>query len=210
MRIILASTSRYRRELVKRLVLPIETMASPYDEEADKATFAHLSLDALVVHLAHGKARALARQFPDALVIGCDQMGVHGTQRLGKPHTFEAACAQLEGLQGSTHQLLTAVAVHHGASNREEHLLDVHTLTMRRLTRAQIEHYVRSDEPLDCAGSYRVEALGVALFEAIRGDDFTAVIGLPLTCTVTLLARFGVDCLTSLGYEEHTVRENGR
>ena len=195
MRIILASTSRYRRELVTRLQLPIEAMASPYDEEPVKLAHAHLPLTELVVMLACGKARALAAEHPDALVIGSDQMGDLDGHRLGKPHTFEAACAQLERLQGRAHRLLTAVCVRHGATGREEVALDVHTLVMRPLTRGQIERYVKADGPLDCAGSYRVESLGVALFERITGDDFTAVIGMPLTKTVALLARLGADVL---------------
>jgi septum formation protein len=192
---ILASTSPYRRELVKRLGISIEPMASSYDEEHDKTVLSHLPLESLVVHLAHGKARALAQKYPDALIIGSDQMGNLDGKRLGKPHTFEAACAQLRAMQGRTHQLLTAVAVHHGATGREEHLLDVHTLKMRALTDAEIVNYVRSDNPVDCAGSYKIESLGIALFEQVVGDDFTAIVGLPLTKTVTLLARFGVNVL---------------
>jgi septum formation protein len=191
MRILLASTSRYRRELVKRLAVPIEALASPYDEEADKLAHAHLPIEALVMHLARGKAAALAALHPDALVIGSDQMGELDGARLGKPHTFEAACAQLERMAGRTHRLHTAVVVHHGATGRVETALDTHTLVMRPLSRDAIERYVRADDPVDCAGSYRVESLGVALFERITGDDFTAVIGLPLTKTITLLERFG-------------------
>jgi septum formation protein len=195
MRIILASTSRYRRELVTRLGVPIEAMASPYDEEAAKLAHAHLPLEELVVLLAHGKARALAAEHPDALVIGSDQMGDLDGTRLGKPHTFEAACAQLASMAGRAHRLHTAVAVHHGASGRVETALDTHHLVMRPLSTAEIERYVRADDPVDCAGSYRVESLGIALFERVTGDDFTAVIGLPLTKTVSLLGRFGVGVL---------------
>jgi septum formation protein len=195
MRILLASTSRYRRELVQRLRVPIECLAPPYDEEADKAAHAHLPIPELAMHLAKGKAASLAALHPDALVIGSDQMGELDGARLGKPHTFEAACAQLGRMAGRTHRLHTAVAVHHGASGRVEAALDTHTLAMRALTADEIERYVRADDPVDCAGSYRVESLGVALFERITGDDFTAVIGLPLTKTVTLLGRFGQSVL---------------
>ena len=191
MRIILASTSRYRRELVQRFKVPVESLAPPYDEDADKAAHAHLPIEELVTHLAKGKAASLAALHPDALVIGSDQMGELDGQRLGKPHTFEAACAQLERMAGRAHRLHTAVAVHHGASGRVEVALDTHTMVMRPLTRDDVERYVRADDPIDCAGSYRVESLGIALFERVTGDDFTAVIGLPLTKTVTLLERFG-------------------
>ncbi len=193
MRIILASTSRYRRELVQRLRVPIESVAPPYDEDADKAAHGHLPIEDLVTHLARGKAASLAALHPDALVIGSDQMGALDGARLGKPHTFEAACAQLERMAGRTHRLHTAVAVHHGATGRVETALDTHTMVMRALSRDEIERYVRADDPIDCAGSYRVESLGIALFERVTGDDFTAVIGLPLTKVVALLARFGVS-----------------
>lgn len=191
MRIILASTSRYRRELVQRLRVPIESLAPPYDEDADKEAHAHLPIESLVMHLARGKAAALAALHPDALVIGSDQMGELDGARLGKPHTFEAACAQLGRMAGRTHRLHTAVAVHHGATGRVETALDTHTMVMRALTPDEIARYVKADDPIDCAGSYRVESLGIALFERVTGDDFTAVIGLPLTKTVSLLARFG-------------------
>ncbi len=191
MRIIIASTSRYRRELVQRFEVPVECLAPPYDEDADKAAHSHLPIEELVMHLARGKAASLATLHPDALVIGSDQMGELDGARLGKPHTFEAACSQLERMAGRAHRLHTAVAVHHGSSGRVEVALDTHTLVMRSLTRDDIERYVRADDPIDCAGSYRVESLGIALFERVTGDDFTAVIGLPLTKTVTLLERFG-------------------
>ena len=195
MRIVLASTSRYRRELVSRLGVPVECVAPDYDEEPVKLAHAHLPLGELAVLLAHGKARAVAKEHPDALVIGSDQIAEVDGERLSKPVTPEKARAQLARLQGREHRLLTAVAVHHGASGRAESALDVHTLAMRPLTDAQIARYVDADRALDCAGSYRVESLGVALFERISGDDFTAVIGLPLTRTVALLARLGHDVL---------------
>ncbi len=195
MRIILASTSKYRRELVQRLGASIGCMAPPYDEDTEKAAHAHLPIEELVMHLARGKAASLADDDPDALIIGSDQMGELDGAPLGKPHTFEAACAQLARLAGREHRLHTAVAIHHGATGRVETALDTHRLQMRPLTRAQIERYVRDDDPVDCAGAYRVESLGVALFERITGDDYTAVIGLPLTKVVTLLGRFGVSVL---------------
>lgn len=193
--IILASTSKYRRELVQRLGVPVSSAAPLCDEDVEKAAHAHLPIAELAVHLATAKARSVAAQRPDALVIGSDQIGELDGVALGKPGSYDAACAQLERMSGREHRLYTAVAVVHGASGRVETALDVHSLTMRSLTRAEIERYVRADDPIDCAGSYRVESLGVALFERIRGDDFTAVIGLPLTAVVSLLTRFGVRVL---------------
>jgi septum formation protein len=195
MKIILASTSRYRRELVARLGLDVECVAPPYDEEVDKAAHPHLPLPDLARHLARGKARSLAAEHPDALVIGSDQIAEIDGWRLSKPHTPEGARTQLRRLAGREHRLHTAVALHHGATGRTEEALDVHRLKMRALTDDEIDAYVRRDAPLDCAGSYRVESLGVALFERITGDDYTAVIGLPLTRLTELLGRFGVSVL---------------
>ncbi|MEI8254332.1 MAG: nucleoside triphosphate pyrophosphatase [Deltaproteobacteria bacterium] len=189
-RVLLASTSRYRHELVSRLGLDVACLSPPYDEEEAKRALGPVTPEALVVELARGKAASLAAHHPGAVVIGADQVAVIDGEVLGKPGTLERACAQLERLAGREHRLLTGIAVASGG--RVETALDVHTLRMRPLSRAAIEDYVRRDAPLDCAGAYRVEALGIALFESLRGEDFTAIIGLPLTRVVTLLARFGI------------------
>lgn len=195
MRIVLASTSRYRRELVGRLGLPIESVAPPYDEEAGKREAMWLPAEEIVAHLARGKARSVVEAGRDALIIGSDQAVEVDGELLGKPGSEEAARAQLRRLAGREHRLLTAVAVLHQATDRIEEALDVHTMAMRSLSDAAIEAYVRRDRPLDCAGAYRVESLGIALFERMIGDDFTAIIGLPLTRLTTLLERFGVRVL---------------
>jgi septum formation protein len=193
--IVLASTSRYRRALIARLGVPVTCVSPDYDEERDKIAHAHLPPGELAMHLAHGKARSVARRYPDALVIGSDQIAAVEGVRLSKPRTEAGARAQLARLQGKTHRLFTAVAVHHGATGRSVEALDVHELTMRPLTDTQIARYVSLDDVLDCAGAYRVESLGIALFQRIHGDDFTAVVGLPLTKTVALLAQMGFDVL---------------
>lgn len=195
MRLVLASTSPYRRELVARLGLGVVCVAPPFDEEAAKAELGPVPAEELVLRLARGKAESVRSAGEDALVIGSDSVAEIDGRVLGKPGTEEKAKAQLGLLSGTTHRLLTAVAVHHPASGRTEQLLDVHTLAMRRLGAPEIAEYVRRDLPLDCAGSYRVESLGIALFERISGDDFTAVIGLPLTKLVALLGRFGLEVL---------------
>lgn len=189
-RLVLASTSRYRRELIERLGLAIECVAPPFDEEAAKTSLAHLRAEELVVALARGKAASLSALDPHAIVIGADQVAEIDGTILGKPGTRENAVAQLSRLAGREHRLLTGVAV--ACGSRVETALDVHSLRMRALAREAIEAYVGRDAPLDCAGSYRVESLGIALFESLRGDDFTAIIGLPLTKVVTLLERFDV------------------
>lgn len=195
MKIVLASTSRYRRELIARLTIDVEQAAPPFDEEAAKPRLAGRPVEELVATLARGKALSLREAYPDALLIGSDQAAEIDGEVLGKPGTEEAARAQLRRLSGREHRLLTAVAVLRASDGRIEEALDVHRLRMRQLTDREIEAYVRRDQPLDCAGAYRVEALGIALFERVTGDDFTAVIGLPLTRVVAMLERFGVRVL---------------
>ncbi|HZF49494.1 MAG TPA: nucleoside triphosphate pyrophosphatase [Polyangiaceae bacterium] len=199
MRIVLASTSRYRRELIQRLGLGVESAAPAFDEEAEKKALEALSPEALVASLARGKARSLGEAYPDALIIGSDQAAEVDGELLGKPGTEEAARAQLRLLSGREHRLLTAVAVFEPRTGRLEEALDVHRLSVRALSDEAIARYVRLDRPLDCAGSYRVEALGIALFDRLSGDDFTAIIGLPLTRVVALLDRFGVRVLEGEG-----------
>ena len=195
MRVILASTSRYRRELVARLGLAVECVSPDFDEDAAKQALCALSIPERARTLALGKAWSLGARFPDAVILGSDQIAEIDGEPLGKPHTVEGARAQLRRLSGRAHRLHTAVALHHAASGHTESDVDTHTLQMRSLDAAAIADYVARDAPLDCAGSYRIEALGIALFEHVRGDDFTAVIGLPLTRVVTLLERFGVRVL---------------
>lgn len=194
-RLVLASTSRYRAELVARLGIQVETRAPDFDEREAERSLAVTSTEELAIALARGKAESLAATCPDALIIGADQIAEIDGERLHKPGTEASARAQLARLQGRAHRLVTAVTVLSAATSRAETLVDVHHLTMRPLGEAAIARYVERDRPLDCAGSYRIEALGIALFERIDGADFTAIIGLPLTCVVTLLARHGVDVL---------------
>lgn len=193
--LVLASTSRYRRALLERLGLAFEAIAPPFDEEAHKQRHAHLSAEALSLELARGKALSVAATRPEAIVIGSDQIAVLEGARLDKPGTAEAACAQLRRLAGREHRLVTSVLVVQGARMIEH--IDVHTLRMRALDDAQIAAYVARDAPLDCAGSYRIESLGVALFETVRGEDATAVIGLPLAALARMLTQLGLDPLRS-------------
>lgn len=185
--LVLASTSRYRRELMDRLGVPYEARAPLYDEEHDLG----LVPDDLVQELARRKAESLAAACPDALVIGADQVAELDGAVLLKPGSVDAAVAQLRSLAGRTHRLLTGVAVHDPRSGRTEVALDVHRMTMRPLGEPALRAYVERDRPVDCAGAYKVECAGVALFEAMEGRDFTAIVGLPLTVVVTLLGRFG-------------------
>jgi septum formation protein len=193
MDLVLASTSPYRRALLERLRLPFEAVAPPFDEEAEKAALSHLDPEALSLALARGKALSVARARPGAIVIGSDQIATIDGRKLDKPGTEDDARAQLGLLAGRTHRLVTSVVV-----VRDETIhahVDVHELTLRPLSEAQIARYVARDAPLDCAGSYRSEGLGVALFERVRGEDATAVVGLPLIAVSRLLAQLGLDPL---------------
>ncbi|RME74089.1 MAG: septum formation protein Maf [Planctomycetota bacterium] len=199
-RLVLASTSPYRRALLERLGLAFDAV-SPDGVDEQAALRSDAPPEAIARQLARAKAESLAQRFPDALLIGADQIAVAPSsggqpeRLLGKPGTVEHAIEQLAELSGRTHRLLTAVAVHDPTSGRSLDALDVHEITLRALSRETLRRYVLHDMPLDCAGAYRIERLGVALMERIRGDDFTAVIGLPLTRLVHLLAEFGFEVI---------------
>jgi len=191
--VVLASTSPYRAALLARLGVQAEGVAPGVDEEPLQS--AGLAPSAMVAALARAKAEAVAAHRPDAIVIGGDQCAALGEQVLGKPGSVARAVAQLERLSGRTHDLWTGVCVLAPGAARFE-TVDHHTLTMRALSRAQIEGYVVRDTPLDCAGSYKMEGLGVALFERVSGADGTAIVGLPLMWLSVVLSHLGVDVLT--------------
>jgi septum formation protein len=174
--LILASTSPYRRELLARLRLAFEAMPPGVPEErVDGESPADQAL-----RLALAKAQAIARRHPGALVIGADQVAAAGEQVLGKPGDAVRCRAQLASLSGKTARFYTACAVLGvGAGVRLAHV-DTTTVVFRSLTADEIERYVAREQPYDCAGCFKAEALGVALFECIESQDPTALIGLPL------------------------------
>jgi len=188
-KIILASTSKYRKALLERLGLSLDCIAPGVDEEACKAEIEDPV--ALAAHLARAKACAVAELWPDAVVIGADQLATIDGRILGKPGTFENAVTQLQSLSGRTHTLVTAMTVAGPGGQMQSHL-DLSRLTMRPLTRPELEKYVARDNPLDCAGSYKLEEAGIALFERIETDDYTAITGLPLVALVGILRSLGV------------------
>jgi septum formation protein len=198
--LILASTSPYRRTLLERLNIPFEVASPNVDEDSCR----HMEPEAMVRHLARAKAKAIPH--PDALVIGSDQCVDLGGEILGKPGTSEAAIAQLQQMAGRAHRLLTAVAIHDTRTGETRDALDVHVLIMRALTQGEIETYVAQDQPLNCAGSYKLEEHGRALFEHIQPDpslpDETAIIGLPLERTLELLRVLGADLPSKLPPQE--------
>ena len=191
--LILASTSRYRQELLSRLGLPFET-ASP---QVDETPHAGETPAALSLRLALAKAQAVARRFPLAVVIGSDQVADLDGLPIGKPGSHERAVAQLRSMRGRTVLFQTAVALVQASSGHERVERVAVKVRFRDLRDAEIEHYLRREQPYDCAGSAKCEGLGIALLEAIKSDDPTALIGLPLILTCALLREVGLDPLGS-------------
>ena len=189
--LILGSTSRYRRELLQRLRLPFDVIAP----EVDETPFAAEAPAALALRLAMAKAQAVAVRHPDAIVIGSDQVADLDGQPMGKPETHDRAVAQLRRLSGREAVFQTAVAVVRQDTGYAQALLASVRVRFRVLGDAEIEHYLRAEEPYDCAGSAKSEALGIALLDAIDSDDPTALIGLPLIRTCKLLREAGLDPL---------------
>ena len=191
--LILASSSRYRRELLDRLGVPYRTMSPDVDE----TPLAGEAPAALALRLARAKAQAVAAACPGAVVIGSDQVCDLEGRALGKPGSFERAVAQLEDMQGRRVVFHTAVAVVHADGSVEDTVSDT-VITMRSLSRETIEDYVRREQPYDCAGSAKIERLGIALMESVASDDPTSLIGLPLMRLTGMLARAGVPVLARL------------
>ena len=190
-RLILASTSPYRRELLARLGLPFEVVAPEVDETPPLG----MAPATLAERLALAKAEAVADRYVDAVVIGSDQVAELDGLPIGKPHTHERAVAQLRTMSGRRVIFHTAVAVVRRDRGYASGLLATVMVTFRTLSDAEIEHYLRAEQPYDCAGSAKSEALGIALLAAIESDDPTALIGLPLIRTCTLLREAGLDPL---------------
>ena len=189
--LILGSTSRYRKELLARLRIPFET-ASP---DVDETPHSNESPKDLALRLALAKARAVALKYPEAVVIGSDQVAdLEGTP-LGKPGNHQNATLQLQRMRGKTVIFQTALSVVCIATGYERTDLAEVKVKFRDLSDAEIETYLRAEEPYDCAGSAKSEGLGIALLDAIVNDDPTALIGLPLIRTCQMLREAGVKLL---------------
>jgi septum formation protein len=189
--LILASTSRYRRELLERLRIPFDVV-SPEVDETPGAGETPMSL---AQRLALAKARAVAKAHPNAVVIGSDQVADLDGEPIGKPGTHDRAVEQLRAMRGRSIVFHTAVAVVRESTGFAEGLLAQVTVRFRDLSDAEIENYLRLEEPYDCAGSAKCETLGIALLDAIDSDDPTALVGLPLIRTSRLLRAAGIDPL---------------
>lgn len=191
--LVLASTSPYRRELLGRLGLAFSVCSPDVDETPN----AEESPADLVRRLAEAKARAGAQQHMDAaLVIGSDQVAVVDDEVLGKPGSFERACEQLTRLSGRRVTFLTGLCLYNTALQRTQVDMVPFTVEFRRLTHHQIAAYVRREQPLNCAGSFKSEGLGISLFTRMEGEDPTALVGLPLIRLVDMLTAEGVEVLS--------------
>jgi septum formation protein len=189
--LILGSTSRYRRELLERLRLPFTADAPRVDETPLPGE----APAALATRLALAKAHEVAARHPGALVIGSDQVADVDGEAIGKPGTHERAVAQLRRMSGRSVVFQTAVAVVRPDTGFEQVERVPVTVRFRALDDDEIEHYLRLEQPYDCAGSAKCETLGIALLSAIESDDPTALVGLPLIRTSALLRAAGLDPL---------------
>ena len=189
--LVLASTSPYRRTLLERLGIPFETAAP----DTDESPLENESPSALVARLSEAKARAIAPQFSNALIIGSDQVAVLNEQILGKPGNHENAVQQLQAASGHRVDFLTGLCLLNTQTQHCHVEVVPFSVVFRPLSDAQIEQYLLKDKPYNCAGSFKSEGLGISLFEKMEGDDPNALIGLPLIALITMLAREGVNVL---------------
>lgn len=174
--IILASTSLSRQKILKKFNIPFEIMVP----DCDETPYQNESPIALVLRLSKTKALSIANKFPDAIVIGSDQVGVLKNKVIGKPHTFENAVKQLQESSGQTIQFYTGLSVIHKVSDFSKTLYDPFSVTMRDLSEPEIKAYLTKERPFYCAGSFKCDELGITLFEKLQGNDLNSLIGLPL------------------------------
>lgn len=187
--IVLASSSAYRKALLARLGLDCRAIAP----ETDESALPHETAAATALRLAQAKARSVTAHERTALIIGSDQVAVLDDKAVGKPGSHAAAARQLREMSGNTVIFHTAICLLNAATGAVQLDNVPTTVRFRRLSDAQIERYLQRDQPYDCAGSAKIEALGIALVEHVASADPTALIGLPLIALVTMLAREGVS-----------------
>ena len=193
-KLVLGSSSPYRKELLERLGVPFECVSADIDESRHEGE----TPEALCVRLAREKALRVKSMVGDAIVIGSDQVAVLGERILGKPHTRERAIEQLSSMQGQTVYFLTALCIIGEKGEIFETMVPT-IVTMKKLSVKTIENYLDREQPFNCAGSAKIEKLGIALMKEVRSTDPTALIGLPLIETVNLLAKAGLEIIEGIG-----------
>jgi len=185
MKLILASTSPFRKTILEKLGITFET-ASP---EVDETALADESPQQLVERLSIAKAKAIAEKNEDALVIGSDQVAVIDGKILGKPHTHENAVNQLQNASGKTVTFYTGLCLFNSENKQYQSEVVPFKVVFRQLTNEQIENYLQKEQPYNCAGSFKSEALGIVLFERLEGEDPNTLMGLPLIRLVKMLEQ---------------------
>lgn len=191
MKLVLASTSPFRRQLLDRLHLAYET-DSP---DVDETPLPNEAVHDMVVRLAEAKARAVAARHPEALIIGSDQSAELNGQKLAKPGGYDKAFAQLKQASGQRIVFQTGLCLLNSRTGALQSACVPYTVVFRELTEDQIDHYLRQEQPWNCAGSFKSEGLGIALFERFEGEDPNALIGLPLIRLVAMLEKEGMPIL---------------
>lgn len=191
--LLLASTSPWRRMLLEKLTLPFECAAPEVDETPQPGESARQ----LVVRLAQAKAQALASRFPQHLILGSDQVCVLDGEITGKPHTEENAHRQLRKASGTIVTFYTGLALYNSANGHLQTECEPFDVHFRHLNDQEIEAYIRKENPLQCAGSFKSEGLGITLFERLEGRDPNSLVGLPLIALCQMLRREGFNPLLS-------------
>lgn len=189
--LLLASTSPFRQSLLQKLGLPFTT-AKP---DTDETPLPGEQAQQLVTRLAQSKAMACAGEHSEHLIIGSDQVCVIDGAIIGKPHTVENACRQLKAASGKTITFYTGLCLHNAKTGESEVICEPFHVHFRQLTDTEIRHYVEREQPLNCAGSFMCEGLGIALFERLEGRDPNTLVGLPLIALREMLAKQGISVL---------------
>lgn len=189
--LVLGSTSVFRQAILEKLNLPFQTAKPNIDETA----LINETPQALVERLAIEKAKAVADKFPNALIIGSDQVAVCEGEILGKPHNFDNGVVQLTKFSNKAVTFYTGLCVLDSASNTVKSLVEPFVVHFNELSLLEIESYLKAEQPYNCAGSFKSEALGICLFRKLEGDDPNTLIGLPLIKLVSLLKQHGLDVL---------------
>lgn len=189
----LASTSIYRQQVLQKLTDNFTALRP----DTDETPLPGESASALVLRLAEAKARSVALHLKSGLVIGSDQVAVFANKIIGKPHTVSNAQAQLTQFSGQAVTFLTGLAVLNVTSGKVQSLVEPFTVHFRHLTQAEIHAYIEREQPLDCAGSFKSEGLGISLFSKLEGEDPNSLIGLPLIKLLQLLRNEGINLLLS-------------
>lgn len=190
-RLLLASSSPYRRAILDKLNLDYEC-ASPDIDESQNENESPLNY---VSRLAEAKAHALSRQYPDSLIIGSDQCAIINDRIIGKPGNFDNACEQLQSASDQSVTFLTAICLLNTATNNTQICVEPFHVHFRQLTQEMIENYLNIEQPYNCAGSFKSEGMGIALFDRLEGDDPNTLIGLPLIRLIRMLESEGVKVI---------------